>query len=139
MVWDTRDLSSVWIFGPSFTTPKHRHPSADFSWTPERPMVNELVQFTDKSVAYGGATIVRWDWTFQDGNPATSSLQNPATRFTSTGPKQVTLAVTDSSGFTCSVQKIIRAQRPLEWIEIPPFIWLRNFFVSAEGFFQKVF
>lgn len=40
-----------------------------------------------------GAT---YSWTFQDGNPANSTLQNPAVGFTSPGLKTVTLTVTEN-------------------------------------------
>jgi PKD repeat protein len=46
----------------------------------------QLVQFTDLSV---GAT--NWEWNFPGGNPATSSDQNPAVTYSTTGTYDVTL------------------------------------------------
>ena len=142
MVWDSKDLASSWISGPSFTTPKHAYPTIDFSWTPQEPSVDELVQFTDQSTVYGGATKVSWSWTFQDGNPSGSSKQNATTTFTSTGPKTVTLRVTDSDGFSCPGQKTVNAQMPLpEWKEVaadylasPPH---QSFWCGGEEFFSR--
>ncbi|MBT9171540.1 MAG: hypothetical protein DDT18_01923 [Actinobacteria bacterium] len=140
MVWDRADASSAWISGPSFTTPLHAYPFIDFSWLPERPTVNEIVQFTDKSVVFGGTTKVSWSWTFQDAIPSSSNQQNPSVKFTSTGPKIVTLKVTDSNGFACTGQKTISARFPLpDWREIPPIIWLKNSLASIGEILGKIF
>jgi len=121
-VWDSKDLSSSWISGPSFTIPLHQYPSINFSWTPQIPLINENTQFTDQSTVYGGSTKSSWDWLFQNGNPASSAQQNPLVKFLSTGAKSVTLRVTDSDGFSCQAQKTINSQLPLpEWKEISPF------------------
>ncbi len=151
MVWDSKDAASSWISGPSFTTPKHAYPTIDFSWTPQEQSIDELVQFTDQSTVYGGATKVSWSWTFQDGNPSGSSKQNATTTFTSAGPKTVTLRVTDSDGFSCPGQKTVNAQIPLpEYREVPPIIWLhphtkvfgvgvKNFLTGVINFFNGLF
>lgn len=55
----------------------------------------EDVQFVDKS---GGGFPTSWEWTFQDGNPATSNLRNPVVRFSSPGYKEVTLVATNANG-----------------------------------------
>ena len=121
-VWDSKDLSSSWISGAAFATPRHQYPNIDFSWLPQSPTVDENTQFTDSSTVYGGATKSAWSWTFQDGNPANSSAQNPTVRFLSAGNKSITLRVTDSDGLSCQTQKTINSQLPLpDWIEIPPF------------------
>jgi len=123
-VWDSKDTSSGWATGSSFTTPKNPYPRPDFSWSPENPRVNQFVQFTDLSQAFGGASISQWFWTFQDGNPSTSSSQNPKIKFLSQGSKQVTLTVIDSSGYSCSLQKTVPVERISFWEwwkEIIPF------------------
>lgn len=121
-VWDSKNASSDWIIAPSFTTPKHPYPFVDFEWSPQNPTVNEEVQFIDKSEVYGGATKVSWYWTFQDGSPPNSRLQNPVAKFLSPGPKSVTLEVTDSDGYSCTKQKIINLRLPLpKWKEIQPY------------------
>ena len=122
MVWDSKDVSSSWVSGPSFTTPKHAYPSIDFTWTPQNPTVNEDTQFADKSEVYGGTTKSSWFWTFQDGSPDTSALQDPLVKFLSIKAKSVTLRVTDSDGFNCTGQKTVNTLLQLpEWKEIPPF------------------
>ncbi len=53
------------------------------------------VKFVDNS---SRATATEWAWTFQDGNPATSTVKNPMVQFTSPGFKSVTLTVTNAQG-----------------------------------------
>ncbi len=113
MVWDSNDLASVWILGPGFATPGHAYPTADFSWTPQNPLVNETTQFTDQSTVYGGTTKSSFYWVFQDGSPANSVLQNPLTEFLSVGDKSVTFRVTDSGGLSCQTQKTVNIRIPL--------------------------
>jgi len=121
MVWDSDNLASNWISGPSFTTPRHAYPTIDFDWVRKTPTVNEIVQFTDQSTVYGGATKMSWFWTFQGGSPGSSNQQNPAVSFISSGPKEVTLRITDSSGFTCTDSRTVNVAHPLpEWREVAP-------------------
>jgi PKD repeat protein len=122
MVWDTTDLASVWISGSPFSTPVHQYPTINFSWLPQSPMASEVVQFTDESTIYGGASKSSWSWKFTDGNPPDSNVQNPSVKFLSSADKSVTLMVTDSSGFSCQGERTISVQLPPpSWIEIPPF------------------
>ena len=44
---------------------------------------------------HSGAT---WQWSFQNGSPATSALRNPAVKFSGPGTHQVVLKVTDGNG-----------------------------------------
>ncbi len=142
---DDHNHWSAWSEPNHFKTPKHAYPSIDFSWVPLKPSVNEIVQFTDKSTVYGGATKKFWYWTFEHGQPEetseTSNQQNPTVKFLSPSPKgnRVTLSVTDSDGFSCTGEKYVNLQLPLpEWKEIPPFIWLRNFLASISEFLHNI-
>jgi len=122
MVWDSKDAASSWISGASFTTPRHAYPYVDFTWIPQNPTIDENTQFTDQSQVYGGAVKSSWFWTFQNGSPSTSAIQNPLIRFLSTGAKSITLKVTDSDGFNCTGQKTLNTLLRLpDWREIPPF------------------
>jgi PKD repeat protein len=68
-------------------------PTADFSWT-----ANELaVNFTDTSSDPDG-TVEAWSWDFGDG--ATSTLQNPAHTYAVDGSYVVTLTTWDNEGLT---------------------------------------
>lgn len=109
---------SGWVDGISFTTDKHEYPTIDFSWLPTNPSIDESTIFTDLSTVFGGSTKSAWSWTFENGNPASSAIQNITTQFTSIGSKQVTLQVTDSDTYSCSESKTINIQDALpEWEE----------------------
>jgi len=70
-------------------------PIADFTSSSVFVCANSPMTFTDASY---NAVIDSWEWTFQDGSPATSSSQNPTVSFTSPGYKTVTLSVTNAAG-----------------------------------------
>ena len=118
--WDSSDAESNWANG-SFKTTKHQWPTIDFTLEPNEPSRDEDVQFTDQSTVYGGSSKFSWLWTFQDGNPANSSVQNPIMKFISEGTKTAILKLTDSSGYYCSNFKIISIKEKLPgWEEVNP-------------------
>lgn len=139
-VYDGKGGDSGWVSGSNFTTSDYAWPWPDFSWSPERPVLEELVNFTDKSQASGGATIRSWSWTFENGEPLSTTTQNPTVKFLSRGEgnqNKVTLTVTDSRNYSCSCLKSISAELPLpEWKEIPPFLWLKKFFAAVSNLFD---
>jgi hypothetical protein len=137
-VWDSRGNVSSWSYGPSFTTPKHAFPIPAFIFSPNTPRPGQAVQFTDKSQAFGGATIKSWSWTFQDGNPSQSTQQNPTTTFSSYGQKQVTLEVVDSDNLgPCSTSTIINLRKPFPWWELlfDPSLWFKKISASLRELF----
>ncbi|MDP2820872.1 MAG: PKD domain-containing protein [bacterium] len=124
-VWDSTNRDSGWVAGPTFDTPLHAYPWPDFTYLPAEPSVNETVNFTDTTLTYGGASIVSRNWTFQDGDPATSTAQNPGSQFLSKGDKAVSLAATDNSGYGCTGSKNVSIQTTLpDWREVPPASYL---------------
>ena len=66
-------------------------PVADFSWSPEKVVAGEPVQFTDRSTDEDGE-VVAWEWKF---GTTTSDKQNPEFTFAAQGPTEVSLTVTD--------------------------------------------
>lgn len=126
-VWDSKSAESDWAVGSFFTTPLHARPEVNFSWSPQEPSVGEETQFTDGSKCFNVAGSVvpcaSWSWTFPDGDPPSSTEQNPVVKFTSRGEKTVSLTVTDSGGLSCAkTSDPFRVKLPLpEFKEIPPF------------------
>jgi PKD repeat protein len=59
------------------------------------------VTFRDNS---SGGAATEWNWTFQDGTPATSNQRNPTVSFSGAGWKTVTLVATNEFGSSTSVQ-----------------------------------
>ncbi len=70
-------------------------PNAAFSFAPERPTVEDLIQFIDESADPDGE-IVSWNWDFGDG--MTSVLRNPSHQYAEPRSYTVTLMVTDNDG-----------------------------------------
>jgi len=120
-VWDSSGRNSGWTAGPIFDTPLHAYPWPDFSFLPAEPSVDESVNFTDTSLIYGGAVASSWNWTFQDGDPATATVQNPSSIFLSKGDKAISLKTTDNDGYNCTGTKNVPIQTTLpNWKEVPP-------------------
>ena len=69
-------------------------PVADFTGSPTTICVGNNVTFTDASTN----TPTSWSWTFENGNPATSSSQNPVVSYTAAGTYSVSLTATNASG-----------------------------------------
>lgn len=57
----------------------------------------DTVFFRDYS-AYTGNTNIQFQWTFEGGNPASSTAENPKVIYSATGTYDVSLTVTDASG-----------------------------------------
>jgi hypothetical protein len=144
-VKDSAGNWSDWSPIDSFTTPSHSYPYPDFTWYPSIITIGVSVQFINQSECYdtGGTTTCSAStgdsflWTFEGGNPSSSTLENPTTTFSSFGPHSVTLKVTDSNGFFCEKTKQVNSTYPLPfWKEIPPiFFKMRNFLASLIRFF----
>lgn len=72
-------------------------PNADFYPASKFACLGEQIEFIDNST---NGEVDSWLWTFEDGNPATSTDENPEVEFTSHGRKSVTLTVTNEQGST---------------------------------------
>ena len=66
--------------------------AASFTYSPASPAPGQAIQFTDTSA--GSPT--SWYWDFNDGS--TSSAQNPSHAFSSSGPYNVTLVMSNAYG-----------------------------------------
>jgi PKD repeat protein len=84
------------------------NPTADFSYTPESPLVDDIIQFTDLSTDTDGA-VVGWSWVFGDGT--TSNLQDPIHSYSQEGTYMVSLTVTDDDEATDTHSKEIIVEK----------------------------
>ena len=130
-VWDSpNDNESSFSPGPQFTTPAHYYPDLisvpgfNFTWAPNFPGIQELVQFTDQTNFDAAATGKTRSWNFGDpgsGADNTSTLQDPSHSFTALGAFEVLLEAGDNVG-SCSASQPINVTVPFpEWQEISPF------------------
>jgi PKD repeat protein len=84
-------------------------PVAQFSYTPEKPLVNETVIF-DASESYDpDGTIESYEWNFGDGSP-NETLPTPLIEhaYSAPGNYTVTLVVTDNEGLEDSTSVVVR-------------------------------
>jgi PKD repeat protein len=85
----------------------------------------EVVYFRDKSsFSEGAISISNWNWTFEDGTPPSSSLQNPSASFDKVDQSSgtVTLEIIDNVGRKDITTYQLQITVPIpEWREVPPF------------------
>lgn len=89
-------LLAVFSLGLVSAVSAGQAPVANFTWSPNGPAPNQLVQFTDTT----NPTPSSWSWTFGDpasGVSNTSTLQNPTHVFSAAGDYTVTLLVSGGS------------------------------------------
>jgi PKD repeat protein len=83
---------------------QNQPPTANFSFTPAEPKIDEEISFKDESTDPDGATdIVSWEWDFGDGTKTTE--QNPRKRYSQKKIYDVKLTVRDKAGLSNSVTK----------------------------------
>ncbi|KPH60207.1 hypothetical protein HJP15_05610 [Pseudoalteromonas sp. NEC-BIFX-2020_002] len=80
---------------------KAKAPIVSYNVNDKTPEVDQFIIFKDTSLA--GAT--SWEWQFEDGTPATSTALSPLVKFSSLGPKTVTLTASNDKGSTTLVDK----------------------------------
>ena len=81
-----------------------REPTASFTYSPQEPTIRDTVEFNDTSDDLDG-TVVSWSWDFGDGATATS--QEPSHQYSDKGYFIVTLTVTDNDDNTNSTKKVV--------------------------------
>ena len=85
-------------------------PVAQFSISSNSIETGQSVTFTDQS----DNTPTSWQWTFENGDPATSTVQNPTVTYNSAGSFAVTLVATNDGGSdTKSVQTAVVVSDPV--------------------------
>ena len=83
-------------------------PVAQFSYSPEKPLINETIVF-DASESYDpDGDIVSYKWNFGDGSP-NETLPTPLIehKYSAYGNYTVTLVVTDNDGLESYIQKTV--------------------------------
>jgi PKD repeat protein len=75
-----------------------QHPVAAFTFSPQDPLIHELVTFDASTSTPDGGTIVSYTWDFGDGNITSTSNPIITHAYNNYGTYTVTLNVTDSEG-----------------------------------------
>jgi PKD repeat protein len=83
---------------------QNQPPTANFSFTPAQPKIDEEISFKDESTDPDGATdIVSWEWDFGDGTKSTE--QNPKKKYAQKKVYDVKLTVKDKAGLSSFIVK----------------------------------
>ncbi|MFA9212657.1 MAG: gliding motility-associated C-terminal domain-containing protein [Candidatus Methylacidiphilales bacterium] len=77
-------------------------PTANFTFLPSNPTVEDTVQFT-----FTGTNATAWLWRFGDANNSSSILQNPRFLFTDAKVYNTSLVVTNDAGCRDSISKTV--------------------------------
>ena len=80
-------------------------PLAEFEFSP--PCENNDVIFTDVTIPIAGATVIEWDWTFENNLSGSSDEENPSIFYPAVGEFPVVLTVTLDDGCTGTVRDTI--------------------------------
>jgi len=94
----------------NFTISLNTAPTADFSFTPLTPSVDDTVYFNDESSdPDSGDSITKWEWDFGDGTTETinSAPGDTSHKYGSSGSYTVTLTVYDENGASASTNKTV--------------------------------
>ena|SRR3989344_1272133 len=126
-VWDASDTESAWKVSGTWITPAHAYPDLrssghQFSWLPNKPRIDQPVQFTDRTLFSdsSGAGQRTWSWIFDDGSSA-DPTQDPTHIFYESNNYDVTLTATDKDGLACSNSRRVSVQKPIpSWKEVSP-------------------
>ncbi len=97
VIWSADSQQDIESFLPNAgcfgTCSSGSPPTANFSFEITESCVVGEVEFEDMS-----SLASEWFWTFEGGNPSTSTEQNPTVTYNSAGTFDVTLEVTNASG-----------------------------------------
>jgi PKD repeat protein len=87
-------------------TSTNKPPTAAFSWSPANPAAGANIRF-DAGASTDDGTIVKWVWEYDDGTTDSTSGKVAIHKFTTAGPHEVTLWITDNGGTTVALTKTV--------------------------------
>ena len=89
-------------------------PVADFSYSPENPVVNQTIIFNASNSTDPDGNIENYEWDFGDGNTTSTTEPIITHSYTIAGNYNVNLTVTDNDGAANSTSKTITISIPLK-------------------------
>lgn len=88
------------------------YPTASFTFTPTRALVNAIVTFDASASTQNGGSIVSYYWDFGDGNTANVSTPTTTHAYSAVGTYTIILNVTNNYGFSDSCNSSITIVNP---------------------------
>ena len=88
------------------------YPTASFTFSPTRALVNAIVTFDASASTQNGGSIVSYYWDFGDGNTANVSTPITTHAYSAVGTYVITLNVTNNYGFSDSCSSSITIMNP---------------------------
>jgi PKD repeat protein len=88
-------------------------PIANFTYSPDNPIVNQLITFNASTSYDSDGTIVKYEWDFGDGNTTNTTDPITTNSYASADNYTVTLTVTDNDGETNTTTKLITVSEKL--------------------------
>ena len=82
-------------------------PVANFTHSPTKPVINEMVTFNASASYDPDRSIVSYRWDFDDGNVTAVAVEIITHVYTTEGTYNVTLTVTDDDGLTGTLWKLV--------------------------------
>jgi hypothetical protein len=116
-------LWSEWATGTPFTTPIHPYPWPEFTWSPERPIPNDILNVTNTSQVFPDRdNISESRWIFENCDP--NEFRDPYPDFNSTWTVvnrgvnyiKIILTVTDREAYSCTKEQRI----DIGALQLPP-------------------
>ena len=86
-------------------------PVANFVWTPQNPVVNELISFT--STTTNDSNILSWEWNFGDGNITIGNYPAIIHSYAVNQSYYVSLTISDNEGLNTNTQLLTVLSAPL--------------------------
>jgi len=92
---------------------KNQPPIANFTYSPDNPIVNQLITFNASTSYDPDGTIVKYEWDFGDGNNTNTTDPITTNSYASADNYTVTLTVTDNAGEANTTTKLITVSEKL--------------------------
>jgi len=104
-------LVQALALGIAGAQPANLPPVANFTFSPQRPTIEDVVAFVDHSTDADGS-VVSWIWYFGDGSSSTA--QNPKHMYKSKGRYPINMIIADNDGATATAVGFI------DVVNLPP-------------------
>jgi hypothetical protein len=101
------DSGSAYIF---IKAPDNQPPTADFTWIPQTPIINQNITLDASLSQDPDGTIILYEWDWNNDGIYDEAQSDPTTthQWTNNGSYPVTLRVTDNTNVTATITKTIQ-------------------------------